>query len=468
MKDEAVKPVEPPLEPLEQPQLEPSSDDGRHARVSSALLFRLLWDNRQFLFRWTVYGFVASVLIAFLIPKKYQSMARLMPPDQQNSGMAMLAAAAGGGRSGSSALGGSLGTGIGSIAGDLLGIKSSGELFVGILQSRTVQDDLINKFNLRKVYWDRYMEDARKDLESNSDVIVDRKSGIITVSVTDKNPQRAAALAQEYLSELNRVVVLLNTSAAHREREFLEGRLLEVKQDLESSENRFSEFASKNTALDIPAQGRAMIEASAALEGQLIGAQTELQSLKQIYADGNVRVRSTQARVEELRHQLDKLGGRYDSEAPAKPGNDSSMYPSIKKLPLLGVMYADLYRNTKVEEAIFETLTQEYELAKVQEAKETPSVKILDAPNLPEKKSFPPRLLIIVGVTILMMIASAVWIIGAAFWTEVDRDDPHKMLALEISDATRHHLPWVFRNGSGNGNQNGAATGNVKEKDTAI
>jgi capsule polysaccharide export protein KpsE/RkpR len=454
MRDDVAKPIEPQVDTLERSSAYANPADGvAPEMLSSAAKLRLIWDRRQFLLRWMIYGLALSTLTAFLIPRRFESVARLMPPDQTNSGMAMLAAAATG-RSGSGS-GSGLGSGLGSIAGDLLGLKSSGELFVGILQSRTVQDDLINKFNLRKVYWDRYLEDARKDLDKNTEISVDRKSGIITIRMTDKSPQRASGLAQEYVSELNRIVILLNTSSAHREREFLEGRLVQVKQDLESAENNFSEFASKNTALDIPAQGKAMIEAAATLEGQLIGAQTEVESLKQIYADGNVRVRSTQARVDELRHQLEKIGGKFDSTIQPSGHDDQSMYPSIRKLPLLGVKYADFYRNTKVEEAIFETLTQEYELAKVQEVKETPTVKVLDSPNIPEKKSYPPRLLIIILGTLLVMTISVVWIFGNAFWAEIDSHDPHKVLALEISQATRAHLPWGNENGSSNGHPNG-------------
>jgi uncharacterized protein involved in exopolysaccharide biosynthesis len=454
MRDDVAKSTESPADALEpRPTYSNPGVDAGSYMPSSATMLRLLWNKRQLLLRWMIYGFVLSTVTAFLIPKKFESAARLMPPDQSNSGVAMLAAAATS-RTGSG-LGAGLGSGLGSIAGDLLGLKSSGELFVGILQSRTVQDRLINKFNLRKVYWDRYLEDARKDLDKNTEVSEDRKSGIISVRVTDKNPQRAAALAQEYVSELNRIVISLNTSSAHREREFLEERLTQAKQDLESAEKGFSEFASQNTALDIPAQGKAMIEAAATLEGQLIAAETELESLRQIYADGNVRVRSTQARVNELRHQLQKIGGKYDSTT--QPGNqdDQSMYPSIKKLPLLGVKYADLYRGTKVEEAIFETLTQEYELARVEEAKETLVVKVLDPPNVPEKKSYPPRMLIMTLGTLLAMAMSVVWIFGRAFWTEIDSREPHKVLALEISQTTRASLPWRVGNASGNGHPNG-------------
>lgn len=450
MRDDVAKSTESPADTLDlRPTYTNPDVNAGSSMPSSAAMLRHLWDKRQFLLRWTAYGLVISTMTAFLIPRKFESAARLMPPDQSNSGVAMLAAAA------TSRTGTGLGSGLGSIAGDLLGLKSSGELFVGVLQSRTVQDDLINKLNLRKVYWDRYLEDARKDLDKNTVIAEDRKSGIISIRVTDKNPQRAAALAQEYVSELNRVVILLNTSSAHREREFLEERLAQVKQDLESAEKGFSQFASENTALDIPAQGKAMIEAAATLEGQLIGAQTELESLKQIYADGNVRVRSTQARVNELRRQLQKIGGKFDSTIQPGSQDEQSMYPSIKKLPLLGVKYADLYRNTKVEEAIFETLTQEYELAKVEEAKETLVVKVLDPPNIPEKKSYPPRLLIVILGTLLAMSMSVVCIFGTAFWTEIDSQEPHKVLVLEITEATRASLPWKVGNGSGNGHSNG-------------
>ena len=201
-------------------------------------------------------------------------------------------------------------------------------------------------------------------------------------------------MAQAYVEELNRTLAEVSTSSARRERIFLEGRLQAVSQDLEAAEKEFSQFASKNTAIDIKEQGKAMVDAAATLQGQLIAARSELEGLRQLYADSNVRVRSAQARVAELEDQLKKVGGKDESTSLEKATQGDSLYPSIRKLPLLGVTYADLYRKTKVQEAVFETLTQEYELAKVQEAKEIPTVKVLDPPNVPEKKSFPPRTLI--------------------------------------------------------------------------
>lgn len=378
----------------------------------------LLWDKRRFLARVTACGLVLGTLLAFVIPRRFTSTARLMPPDEgQGTGMTMLAALAG--KAGP----------LGSLGGDLLGLKTTGDLFIGILQSRTVQDEVITKFDLRKVYGERQWADARTELARRTQLSQDRKNEIIMIAVTDRSPQRAQQIAEEYVAALNDVVVSLNTSSAHREREFLEGRLNQVQKDLEAAETNFSDFSSKNSAIDIEAQGKAMITETAGLEGQLVAAQTELQGLKQIYSENNVRVRATQARVTELQRQIRKLGGQVDDRT-ATVGEGA--YPTIRQLPILGVTYADLYRRLKVEDAVFQTLTQQYEAAKVEEAKETPSVKVLDPPDLPERKSFPPRGLIILLGMALAFPGAVTWVLAVDAWREIDLADKRKVLAKRV------------------------------------
>jgi capsule polysaccharide export protein KpsE/RkpR len=400
---------------------------------------RLLWEHRGILLRAGAFGVLASTLLALLIPARYESTARLMPPDNQSGSSLAMAAATMSGAAG----------GLGGIASDFLGLKSTSDVFAGILTSRTVQDKLIQQFDLKKLYWDRRMEDARRDLASHTGISIDRKSQIITVTVTDNSPQRAAAMTQAYIEELNRLVSELSTSSARRERIFLEERLKSANGDLETAEKNFSQFASKNAAIDVKEQGKAMVEAAATVQGQLIAAASELQGLKQIYTDNNVRVRSVTARIDELKHQLDKLGGKGESmtEVSAQPGD--SLYPSIRKLPLLGVTYADLYRNTRIQEAVLETLTKEYEMAKVQEAKEIPTVKVLDAANIPDKRAFPPRLLIMVVGTAFAIAMSAIWVLGKTAWDETDLKDPRKVLALEVFTTVKARLSQFSRNGSG-------------------
>jgi len=401
---------------------------------------RLLLEHRRLLARVALCGLLASLLIAFLIPSRYESTARLMPPDSsQSGGLAMAAAALSGGAGG-----------LGGIASEMLGMKSTSDIFVGILSSRSVQDKLIQQFDLKKLYGDRRMEDARKDLAEHTGISVDRKSQIITITVVDHDPKRAAAMGQAYVEELNRLVAELSTSSARRERIFLEERLQAVSKDLDSAEKEFSQFASKNSAIDIKEQGKAMVEAAATLQGQLIAAESELEGLRQVYTDNNVRVRSVRARIDELKHQLEKMGGKGEDASAPSGQPQAALYPSIRRLPQLGVTYADLYRRTRVEEAVFESLTKEYELAKVQEVKEIPVVKVLDSPSIPDKKSFPSRLLIMLLGTAFAFASASTWVFGKTAWDQTDSNDPRKAFAQEVFSAVKASIPQFAQNGSGN------------------
>ena len=407
----------------------------------------LLWEHRRFLVRVAVWGLVLSTIIAFVIPKRYESTTRLMPPDSQSgSGMALMAALAGKGA-----------MGLSSMAGDLLGMKSSGALFTDVLRSRTVEDRLIDRFDLRKVYRDRYWEDARKDLATRTAIAEDHKSGVITITVTDHDPRRAAELAQAYVEELDRLVAEVSTSSARRERVFIEQRLQTVKQNLDNASRQFSEYASQNTAIDISAQAKATVEAASKLEGELIAAQSQLQGLEQIYSKDSVRIRSLQATVNELSSQLHRIGGDSSDPSPkhdAASGKFSAQeFPSIRQLPLLGVKWADLYRETKVQETVYELLTQQYELAKIQEAKEIPVVKVLDNANIPEKKSFPPRALIIVCLVCASIVGGAAWILGCRHWHRIDPQDSRKMLAKTVWQAALSQGRSVVARLSVNGNR---------------
>ena len=407
-------------------------------RASVAGRLRLLLRKRRYLAKAFLAGLLSGGLVAFLIPARYESLVQLMPPDNQtNSGLAMLAS-----------LTAKTGGGLGGVAGDLLGMKSSGALFVGILHSRTVGDRIAERFQLKKVYAIKLEEDVRKKLSENTTVSEDRKSGILTIAVTDRDPQRAARMAEAYVDELNQLVAELSTSSAHRERVFLEGRLRAVKLDLDEASKQFSQFASRNNTIDIKEQGRAMVEGASTVEGELIASESELKGLEEIYADNNVRVRSLRARIAELRRQLHMLGGKSTAESSQATDSSRGEYPSISKLPLLGVTYADLYRRMQIEEAVYETLTQQYELAKVQEAKETPSVKVLDTASVPQKKSFPPRSLITTLGGFLLLSAAVAGVLARYRWDETDSSDPGKLLAQEVFQTVNARMPWAPPNGS--------------------
>jgi uncharacterized protein involved in exopolysaccharide biosynthesis len=391
------------------------------------LATKLVWEQRRFIARFALGGMLISLVVALLLPSNYESRTELMPPDSQSSTMGTLAALT----AGSGGAGGVL-----SSAADLLGVRTSGALFINILSSHTVEDRLINRFDLRRVYRTKTYAKARKQLESSTSVSEEKKSGVLTIVVSDHDPKRAATMVQAYVEELNHMVADLNTSAAHRERVFLEERLQVIKQELDRSAKEFSDFSSKNAAIDIKEQGRSMVAAAATVQGQIIAAESELRGLEQIYNVNNVRVRSVQARMGELQQQLQKLGG--SSSVP----ESADSYPSLRQLPVLGLTYADLYRRLTINDAVYEALTKEYEMARVQEAKEIPSVKVIDPGEPPERRAGPPRTLITAVGALLSLCVAGIWLFSAEAWANTDDRNPRKMLAGEILMAASRTARW--------------------------
>jgi capsule polysaccharide export protein KpsE/RkpR len=406
---------------------------------------KLLWSHRRTLARVTAISLLASLAIAFLMPKRYKSSAAIMPPDQQSSSSLMLAALA--------AHSINLGS-AGSLASGFLSGHSTTALFIDLLRSATVSGHLIDRFNLQHVYRKRYRVDTAKHLANWTTITDDKKSGVITIEVQDTDPVRARDLAQGYLDELNRLVTQTNTSAAHRERVFVEQRLHSVQDDLERAQLQLSDFSSKSGTLNIGEQTRAMVDAGARVQAELLVEQSELESLRQIYGDGNVRVQQAEARIATLKRGLNEITGSAAPLAPDKAGltdaasadeDSGDPYPPLRQLPRLAVPYADLYRRVKVQEAAYELLTQQYELARIEEARDVPAVSVIDPPGIPEKKSFPPRLLLSAFLTALAFTVAAALILVRDGWLKIDPFDPRKSLAADIFPVLRRRIQAVTR-----------------------
>jgi uncharacterized protein involved in exopolysaccharide biosynthesis len=414
------------------PQVVAASDWVRNATT--------LWERRHLIFRIAAISLLLSLLIAFTLPKQYKSSAQIMPPSNSSVPTAMLAALAG------RALGGA--SGLSSLAGSLLGGNNSTALFVDLLRSGTVAGHLMDRFHLQSAYHKRYRVDTARYLAHNTTITDDKKSGVITIIVEDTDPRRARDLAQGYLDELNLLVTHTSTSSAHQERVFIEKRLQKVKDDLEQAQQQMSEFSSTHGTVDIKEQGRAMVDAASKLQAQMILEQANLTSLRQIYGDGNVRVRATQARIAVLQSQLTKISGSSAPLPADETGSDeqhstltgSDLYPPLRQLPRLAVPYANLYRQVQVHETVFELLTQQYELARIQEAKDVPVVSVIDSPGIPEKKSFPPRLLLALLLTVVSTSVAAALLLAWNRWLHISVSDPRKKLAQQIYGTLRARL----------------------------
>jgi capsule polysaccharide export protein KpsE/RkpR len=378
---------------------------------------RHLWSRRLRLLLWTLAGTLISAVLTLHFCK-FESTVQIMPPDSGGGGLSALA------------LPGLMKTpslaGLAGMAGDFLGMKSTGALFAKVLQSRTVEDNVIDHFNLRQRYHKEYWEDARSKLESRTSIAEDKKSGVISVTVRDNDPQFAAKLAHAYVEELNRVMLQVSTSSARREREFIEQRLKDEKKTLDEAEQRFGQFASTSMALDIPQQTRVMVEAAARLQGELIAARAELEGLEQIYTPENVRVKTVRARVDELQRALNNINtGSGSSKGSA--GDSSGQYPSVKNLPLVGLQWTDLYRSTKIHETVYELLRQQYEVARIQEAREIPTAKVLDDAVVPERRHPSPVLVIMLG-TLFSALLACLGTFLQYRWESWDVDDPRRVL----------------------------------------
>jgi capsule polysaccharide export protein KpsE/RkpR len=416
---------------LEERHQDTADDESESLRILIGEIASTLLQRWRILAVATGLGFLLALGFALTIPNQYMSTAQLMPPDPQAlSSTSMLSALAGPGY---------ITPSMGSL---MMNTRTPGSTTIGILSSRSALDDIINRFDLRRVYQCDLYFDARKRLSAQTIFAEDKKSGLITISVLDEDRNRARDIAAGYVDELDKLVNRVSTSSARREREFLEQRLKSIKDELDASSQALSQFSSRNATLDIQKQGQATVEEASKIQGELITAQSQLSGLKANLTDDNPRVRAVRARINELQSQLRKVTGEGE-KADGSDLKSDVMLPSVRKLPLLGVTYYDLYRQVTMQEGIYEALTKQYELAKVQEAKEVPPIKVLDEPVPAEKKSTPHRAIITLLGTWIGALAGISWILATRWWNNADVSHPAKVLGLRFVSLIRRRNPVV-------------------------
>jgi uncharacterized protein involved in exopolysaccharide biosynthesis len=397
-------------------------------KVTSFL--RLCWLRRKTVFGICAVGILISIAIAVVEPNRYTSTTTFMPPDSTSAYSNVMNMMT----SNSSAA---------SLGSQLLGLNIPGDVFVSIMQSRNVLDSLIVRFDLVHYYHSHLMMDARQSLASDTKVEQDRKSGLISVAVTVTNPELAANIARGYVVELNRVLNDSSASAARRERVFLEGRAKEVKQQLDDSSKALSQFSTKSGAIDIPAQARSMVDSGLRLQAELIAGRSQLAGLRQTYSEENPRIRAAEARNAELQHEIAVMGG-FDQPTGTNSDAKKGAYPSANELPGLGLTYYDLERKVRMQEALWEALTKQYEVAKVEEAEQTPAARVLDVANVPERKSGPSRRLIVMVGAVLSLLVAGILVVVQTVWEGMDPLEEPKKLILEISGAVMDGRHWYW------------------------
>ncbi|MBI5747020.1 MAG: lipopolysaccharide biosynthesis protein [Nitrospirae bacterium] len=339
-------------------------------------------------------AFVASIVYSLILPKIYVSTATIFPPQQESSPAAGIIS--------------QLPGGLGGLVGGLMG--SSADLWIAILNSETIREPIINRFELMKVFETKSVESARNALKGMVKVSKS-KDGIISITVEDKDPRMAADMANAYVEELDRINKSMVTTAGRRMRVFVEVRLKDAKVELVKSEEAIKGFQERNKAVKLDDQSRAVFEAIGSLKGQLMAKEVELQTLLSYATPNNPQAELLKTQVDELKEKLREL-----EEGKSRPGNPSTkdIFIPTSKIPDLSLQYVRLLRDAKVQQTLYELLTQQYEMARIQEAKDTPTVQVLDAAKMAEVRSKPKRRQIVM----LSTITAAFFAVFAAFFME--------------------------------------------------
>jgi uncharacterized protein involved in exopolysaccharide biosynthesis len=268
-----------------------------------------------------------------------------------------------------------------------LGLKNPSDIYVAMLKSRTVADKLIERFSLKDVYGSDFLANARKDLARYSSIGASR-DGIITIEFDDKDPKRSAEIANAYIEELRSLTVQLAVSEAGQRRLFFEGQLKKVKNDLVTAELGLRKFTQDSGLVNPQGQIGLSVAAAASLRAQIAAKEIQLSTMRTYATEGNPDLKRTNQELTGLRVELAKL------ENNANAGKGDVMVP-FGKAPEIGLEYIRLYRDVKYYETLFEVLAKQYEIARIDEAKDATLIQVLDAAVRPEQKSKPNRTLVV-------------------------------------------------------------------------
>ena len=413
-------------------ELEPEVDEPSkplHEYVRNLLpRLAVLWASKRLLIAASVTGLVLAIGLSFLVPVKYQASCTLMPPGANPvSGLSMMM----------SMKTGFLMNSMGGQLNDVLGMKSPGQLYIRQMGSLPVQEALIKRFDLQKVYGIKSKEKVRKVLSARTKFEEDRKSGVVSVEVMDKDPKRAADIANAYPEEMDKLLADMSSTAGRHEREYFENELLRARGQLTDSSKALAEFSAKYGVVEAGLQDAALVTSSTVIQTQIVAAETELKSLSAIYGEDNVRIKGLRERIAELQRQFEQVRGKAPVSGTvnrASEADSGQSAPSkMGRMAGLAVPYSDLYRQVKVNEALVETLTQQYEFSKLQETRHFGEVQVLEAAQPPEHKSSPKRReFAIVGFVIGFLLA-LVYVFSRHWWINAGEDDPWKQVLYSVA-----------------------------------
>lgn len=361
---------------------------------------------------------VATIVVYGLMRPMYTAEASLLPPQTApGSGMSQLASQLG-----------PLGA-----LGALSGLKNPSEVYLGILGSRTIADGLIRQYDLQAVYRTKKLSDTVKALKSRS-TFESEKNTLITISVKDHDPKRAAGLANSYMDALREQNGRLALTEAAQRRLFFEQQLEREKSSLSDAEVELKKTQEQTGLIAPVGQAQMEIETMAQTRAQITSLQIELASLKQGATDENPEVVRLQTQISGLQQQLRRL---ETDPSNRQPGN---LQLPTSKMPELALEYVRKQREVKYHEVLFELIAKQYEAARLDESHESPAIQIVDRAVIPDKRSGPPRTILIVGSCFLGFLVGAVYVLLLSVFRKLngEAESALKFAALRKAASLRH------------------------------
>ena len=353
-------------------------------------LLIILLERRRFILLFTLGVAILTAITVLILPSRYTAETVVLPPGQESSmGSALLAQ-----------LGGS--SGLASLAGGSLGLKSTGELYVSLFKSRSVEDAMIDRFGLMGRYRVKFKSDARRALENHISIALGNKDGLIRITVNDKDPKVAADLANGYVDEFRKLSEHLAISEAAQRRAFFQQQLLEANENLAGAEEAMKRTQQATGVLQLDSQARSLIESAGVIRGQIAAKEVELEAMRTYAAADNPQMIVVQEQLTALKDQLAKLSGTQANSA-------SDIIVPKGNIPEAGLQYIRSLRDVKYYETIEQLIAKQFEMAKLDEAREGALVQVADAAVPPDKRSFPKRTISVIFAAILAFFAASGW-----------------------------------------------------------
>lgn len=369
----------------------------RNYREVTLLDYLLVFLKRKrFILALTVGATLLTAAVAFIIPKTYRAESKILSPAQNQTLSFQLL--------------GQLGGMPGFVPGNGMGIKTTNDLYVGLLRTRAISDAVIDRLKLMERYRTKYREDARRKLLEQLDVQDEKKSGIITVAVEDKDPKRAAEMANAFVAELKNFNKGLAITEAAQRRLFYEEQLKEVKDSLISAEESLKIFQEKTGAVKIEDQAKAVIQGIAELRAQVAAREVQLRVLRTYATRHNVEAQRLEEEIRGLREQMGRL------EARSRNNGNSTM--STGRMPQLGTDYVRSMRDVKFNETLHEMLLKQLEAARLDEARGAAIIQVIEQAVPPEKKIRPRRAQMVGAAFVVSLLVS---LLGALFLEALEK-----------------------------------------------